>query len=666
MSLLTLSQNANENLALNKPTAQSSVYHPEQYGYDPHGACNGKKTGEFGFHTLKEDQPWWQIDLQGVYQLSEIKIYNRINDCKERACTLNVLLSQDALNWELCYSNDQENIFGGIDGKPLIVNLPHKLARFVRLQLRENESLHLDEVEIYGVPVTPDNSQLKSSQDEATLSANFYAQASLPPSLHVMQNLIMNMLSKLRIHDTDLGKIRVGSRGDGGYVIPNDLTDIKGVVSIGIGGEVSFDQHFAEKGVKVFQYDHTIEAPPVVHENFVFNKLGWGTQDGDGFITLSKIIENNGLENSDIILKFDVENAEWDALFDVSPDLLKRFRIITCELHGFDTLENISVFQKVNRVINLLTTHHTVVHIHPNNCCGIALVAGVVLPKLIEFSFLRNDRASFYPSHESIPSSLDYPNVQSQPEIILTPFHINLSPSDSLKSELNQNEATLMSDSKYDSIVPNMIHCIGDSHSSFFSGQDMIQPIYPERSQDSLPFFRSYRLGSVLAYNLCEYGTREQGREKIFHLLDNCIPKGEKVMLCFGEIDCRFHLLRQAQVQNRHLEELVNECVDRYYSVICEIKEKGYSVMVWNAIPSAVEKNSINNEEYPFYGSMFDRNQAARLFNEYLSSRILNTDIIMIDIFNSLVTHEGLTKTEYFFDGIHLSQKAMPFVIKLP
>lgn len=36
------------------------------------------------------------------------------------------------------------------------------------------------------VPVTPDNSQLKSSQDEATLSANFYAQASLPPSLHVL------------------------------------------------------------------------------------------------------------------------------------------------------------------------------------------------------------------------------------------------------------------------------------------------------------------------------------------------------------------------------------------------------------------------------------------------------------------------------------------------
>ncbi len=166
--------NPNVNLALNKPTAQSSVYQPEQYGYNPHGACNGKKTGEFGFHTLKEDQPWWQIDLQGIDQLSEIKIYNRIN-CKERACTLNVLLSQDALNWELCYSNDQENIFGGIDEKPLIVNLPHKLARFVRLQLRENEYLHLDEVEIYGIPFKPKGSELDCNQDEAHLYVNFYS-----------------------------------------------------------------------------------------------------------------------------------------------------------------------------------------------------------------------------------------------------------------------------------------------------------------------------------------------------------------------------------------------------------------------------------------------------------------------------------------------------------
>jgi hypothetical protein len=188
---INLNPNPKLNLALNKPTAQSSVYLPEVYGYDHQGACNSNKNGRFGFCTLKENQPWWQIDLQGTHQLSEIKIYNRMDCCQERASTLNVLLSQDALNWELYYSNDQQNVFGGIDGKPLLVNVQHQATRFVRLQLRENEYLHLDEVEIYGIPVTPDNAQLKSSQDEATLSANFYSQDNLPSAPPIIKGVVV-------------------------------------------------------------------------------------------------------------------------------------------------------------------------------------------------------------------------------------------------------------------------------------------------------------------------------------------------------------------------------------------------------------------------------------------------------------------------------------------
>jgi F5/8 type C domain len=163
------------NLALNKPTTQSSVYHPETFGYDPHGACNGKKDGKFGFSTLKENEPWWQIDLQGICQLSEIKIFNRMNTGRERSSTLNILISVDAVNWLSCYSNDKENIFGGIDGKPLLVNLSDKIARFVRLQLQENEYFHLDEVEIYGYYLEPNNPEFKVTENEETLKTNFYS-----------------------------------------------------------------------------------------------------------------------------------------------------------------------------------------------------------------------------------------------------------------------------------------------------------------------------------------------------------------------------------------------------------------------------------------------------------------------------------------------------------
>ncbi|WP_026794171.1 MULTISPECIES: tetratricopeptide repeat protein [Planktothrix] len=193
---INLNPNPDVNLALNKATAQSSVYQPEVYGYDPHGACNGKKTGKFGFHTCQENQPWWQIDLQANYQLAKIKIYNRIG-FEKRASALNILLSQDALNWELLYSNDPENLFGGIDGKPLIVDMPYKVARFVQLQLRGIEYLNLDEVEIYGFPVKPDSFESKSNQDEATLSANFYGQDNLPGDISIIQGIIARRVDGL-------------------------------------------------------------------------------------------------------------------------------------------------------------------------------------------------------------------------------------------------------------------------------------------------------------------------------------------------------------------------------------------------------------------------------------------------------------------------------------
>jgi hypothetical protein len=137
------------NLALNKPAQQSSLSYyskPE----DAQGAVNGIKTGSFGFHTNKEINPWWQVDLEDIYNLSEIRIYNRLDTALDRISTLEVLVSPDDHNWQTIYVNKQNKVFGGIDGQPLIISIPSIVARFVRLQLKENNYLHVDEVEVFG------------------------------------------------------------------------------------------------------------------------------------------------------------------------------------------------------------------------------------------------------------------------------------------------------------------------------------------------------------------------------------------------------------------------------------------------------------------------------------------------------------------------------------
>lgn len=152
---LALSQGRAEtlNLALNRPSLQSSRSEWSS-PTDPQGAVNGVKNGGFGFHTSLETNPWWQVDLGGVNALQEVRVFNRLDCCTERARTLRVLLSTDGQNWQTAYTHDGSPFGGANDGRPLKVHLQGQTARFVRLQLAERNYFHLDEVEIYGHPAS--------------------------------------------------------------------------------------------------------------------------------------------------------------------------------------------------------------------------------------------------------------------------------------------------------------------------------------------------------------------------------------------------------------------------------------------------------------------------------------------------------------------------------
>jgi FkbM family methyltransferase len=142
-----------QNLCLNKPAQQSSLS-PWSKLHDARGAVNGVKTGLYGFHTNFEKDPWWQVDLESIYSLQEIRLYNRLDAATERVETLRVLLSLDCKNWHLAYVNDEDYVFGGIDGNPLIISLEAVKTRYIRLQLNETNYLHIDEVEAYGFPIS--------------------------------------------------------------------------------------------------------------------------------------------------------------------------------------------------------------------------------------------------------------------------------------------------------------------------------------------------------------------------------------------------------------------------------------------------------------------------------------------------------------------------------
>ncbi|MBF0181019.1 MAG: hypothetical protein HQM03_13435 [Magnetococcales bacterium] len=259
-----------------------------------------------------------------------------------------------------------------------------------------------------------------------------------------MQYQLLNLLRQLRKQDSCFRKIRVGSNRDGGYVLPDDLEGIAGVISLGIGQNVAFDAFFADRGVDVYQYDPTIDAPPRAHPRFHFQQVGLGPADTppdqpvithtvgpDGHWIqvpihtrrLPTILADHGLEEQgDLILKMDIEAAEY-AAFGVLTDLdLLNFRIITAELHHLTLLGDPAFFQAANHLVSILTRHHACVHLHANNCCNLIVVEGIPIPEVIEITFLRRDRSSFTPSSEPIPSPLDFPNRLDRPDYVLTAF----------------------------------------------------------------------------------------------------------------------------------------------------------------------------------------------------------------------------------------------------
>lgn len=234
---------------------------------------------------------------------------------------------------------------------------------------------------------------------------------------------ILELTRRLRPHRSRFAKVRVGTLGDGGYVLPDDLDGISAVLSLGIGDEVSFDLHFAQRGAPVFQYDPTVAGPPLAHENFHFHRLGWGPADGPQSASLQGMIERHGLlKDNHALLKFDTEGAEWGCFASIDANMLKPFRIVVCELHFIFGIQHPEYAAAYAHLIRSLTEFHTVVHLHGNNCCGIDLAEGVPVPRVFELTLLRKDRSDFEVSHEPIPGPLDFPSKAGEPDLVLAPF----------------------------------------------------------------------------------------------------------------------------------------------------------------------------------------------------------------------------------------------------
>ncbi len=198
----------------------------------------------------------------------------------------------------------------------------------------------------------------------------------------------------------------------------DDWTYVAGAVSIGIGGDVSWDLALADRGINVYQYDHTVPYPPLSHPRFHFHPVGIGGSDDIKVQSLERIVADIPVAG-DLVLKMDVEGAEWTAFSAAPSRVMERFSQIVVEVH--DPLAG-SCADRAHRlrVLRRLRRTHQVVHVHANNYAAVESFEGIVVPSVLEVTWLRRSRTPFVTSREPLPAVEDAPNDPLRPEIAMS------------------------------------------------------------------------------------------------------------------------------------------------------------------------------------------------------------------------------------------------------
>ena len=263
---------------------------------------------------------------------------------------------------------------------------------------------------------------------DVTLGKFYYINGKYVPvgeQLNVNQKYYELLRERLKIKKV-VGKnfVRLGRPNDGGYVMVDNFKPAGVAYSFGIKDDVSWDWDMAARGYNIFMYDPTIDALPQNHERFHFFKEGiLGIEIKEKSMnTLENFIKLNGHENKeDMILKMDVEGAEWSFLSTVTSETLNQCDQIVFEFHDLTKPKDQSVMNATLACINKINKTHSLVHLHANNCGSFLILDDKILfPDVLELTYVKTSNYELVDDENIfLPIPIDQPNNKDCQEIPL-------------------------------------------------------------------------------------------------------------------------------------------------------------------------------------------------------------------------------------------------------
>jgi hypothetical protein len=223
-------------------------------------------------------------------------------------------------------------------------------------------------------------------------------------------------LQPVKLRNCELA--RFGEKNDGGYLLcGNLLTDVESAYSYGISGYDGWGCDVSIKlSVFVHQYDCFNTAKPlcpggrpVFHAECVAGKESVD-DERRRFDSLQSQFARNGDAANHLVVKMDVEGAEWDSILQTPDEVLARIDQLVFEFHGVsDTARSLKVIAKLKRTFEI-------VHLHFNNY---SCVAGV--PPFPAWAYevtMVNKRLAEVDTigKVTLPDPLDAPNLPGVPD----------------------------------------------------------------------------------------------------------------------------------------------------------------------------------------------------------------------------------------------------------
>ena len=218
----------------------------------------------------------------------------------------------------------------------------------------------------------------------------FFSKFNIAVFNNTKKNYLNEFLKKIFIWNCGHQLIRIGHKKDGGYVVPDILNEIEYCFSPGVGTISSFEDELLNKyNIKSFLADNSVE----YFDRHDFKKKHLNTFNNEKNITLDSWVNEKIVDkkNDKLILQMDIESNEFAIIYNASMETLKRFKIMVIEFHDFNNLRNFFGFKIFNDVFDKILKNHTIVHAHPCNGSGYTYINSYKVPKIIEFTFIRND-----------------------------------------------------------------------------------------------------------------------------------------------------------------------------------------------------------------------------------------------------------------------------------